>query len=135
MSDKWTEATKRYERDAEEQPSPEIKKGVALLEAFLSSDEGGQALGLLRASEETIIFGEMEGGLGRIGILINEDGLQKSCVTLNDAKERELSSCESMYVVLVFAEAFKDKKPTDIVDWLCAELDSIADKAPFVQEG
>lgn len=135
MSSAHVDASARQERQARAQRS------ASQLERFLDSDEGRDALDLLKTSGRHIIFGEeRDGGGSGVVYFLNGEGLQQSIEAMGmwtayskpeDIRKPELSPIDPLQAVSAFAD-LRGKDPDELMAWLESELNKIADAAPAV---
>lgn len=131
---KSEEAKKQKEREEARKKQEEAQQGTQELHEFLISEEGGAAIRLLQASNQHIILGEdQESGGYRTVYLMDGNGLQQSVeasgtwVAYSKNVPKPKITPISTQQAIEAAVNFGGKKPTEVVDWLKAELDMIAE--------
>lgn len=131
------EAKKERERVEAMKKAGEIFQGMEQLEAFLD-DHGSNAMTLLKTSGRHIIFGESRDGGGFAVIyMMSGCGLQQcvestsmSAAFGNGRNPKPVPTRITVQQAIEAAVNYGGKKATEVVDWLKAQLDMIADAAP-----
>ncbi len=156
MSQKWLQAAEQYRRKNEEKSQEKIEQSITTgeshllttdelqikaglmayaaddLQKFMNSDEGAAAKALLAASNRHIIFGEeSEGGFANV-VFIDRNGLQRSyeasgmwVAYSTNVPEPRISPVQP-HEAIQAAVYYSRKKPNEVMTWLRAELDKIA---------
>lgn len=131
------EARKQKEQEETRKKQQEIYLGMERLNAFLE-DHGSDAMALLKASSRHIIFGESRDGGGfSVVYLMNGDRLHE-CIESTSMSAafgtgnnpRPIPTRITVQQAIEAAVNHGGKKATEVVDWLKAELDKIAEAAP-----
>lgn len=135
MKEKWLAAAARYWDGYKANIVPVIpeaqKRAAEELKSFMASDEGRAACELLAACRRYILIGEerTEGG-GINGVHLDCSGLTLSSPDILEAITPERAIAAAMLNRRRIFGPNDELKPGEILAWIRAQLDKIADDAP-----
>lgn len=143
-SGKWKEAAERYRNGGPKKSSTQIEEYARQLGEFLKSDEGAEALDLLKASKRAIVIAEDEEGGAHCGVqfAFAGDGLVQLLIPRGTWAAYDPAEAQKLVADRRELKPFEAVKAScdpkigkahghNFMAWLRRELDKIANTAPI----